>query len=133
MRTACQGLGLSGPAILVMDENTGRAAGERLGRKLSPELETITLPAEADGRVHASSDVCQTVIDHADRHRARWMLAVGAGTINDITKFAADRLGLPYITVPTAASMNGYTSTVAALLSNGFKQTLEAEATAAVC
>lgn len=53
-------------------------------------------------------------------------VAVGAGTINDIVKMAAYRAGLPYAVVPTAPSMNGYTSPIAAILSNGVKTVQEA-------
>ena len=37
-------------------------------------------------------------------------VAVGSGTINDLTKLAAHRLGRPYMVVATAASMDGYTA-----------------------
>jgi len=52
------------------------------------------------------------------------VVAVGAGTINDIGKYASFKLGREYIAVPTAASMNGYTSTIAAVLVGGVKRTL---------
>ncbi len=50
-------------------------------------------------------------------------VAVGAGTINDIAKMAAYQAGRPYAVVATAPSMNGYTSGIAALLSEGVKTT----------
>ena len=59
-------------------------------------------------------------------------LAVGSGTINDLVKRAASELGLPYFCVPTAASVDGYTAYGAALLYEGFKQTLSCEAPLAV-
>jgi glycerol-1-phosphate dehydrogenase [NAD(P)+] len=52
------------------------------------------------------------------------VIAVGAGTVNDIGKLSSFRLGREYIAVPTAASMNGYTSTIAAVLVGGVKRTL---------
>jgi glycerol-1-phosphate dehydrogenase [NAD(P)+] len=51
-------------------------------------------------------------------------IAVGAGTINDLVKRAACELELPYLCVPTAASVDGFTPNGAALLMDGFKQTL---------
>lgn len=50
-------------------------------------------------------------------------IAVGAGTINDIVKMAAYQAKVPYAVVATAPSMNGYTSGIAALLSEGVKTT----------
>lgn len=55
-----------------------------------------------------------------------FLVAVGAGTINDITRFVAHKTGKPFISVGTAPSMDGYASTVAALLTGSFKKTLPA-------
>jgi len=51
------------------------------------------------------------------------VIAVGSGSVNDICKVATHRRALPYVSVPTAASMNGYTSSIAAVLSGGVKRT----------
>lgn len=59
-------------------------------------------------------------------------IAVGAGTINDIVKMATAQLERPYQCVATAASMNGYTSAIAAVLSRGVKRTLPAQQAQAV-
>jgi len=50
-------------------------------------------------------------------------LAVGAGTVNDVVKMASFKAGLDYSVVATAPSMNGYTSAIAAILSDGVKTT----------
>jgi glycerol-1-phosphate dehydrogenase [NAD(P)+] len=49
--------------------------------------------------------------------------AVGSGTINDLGKEMAHRRGVPCFVLATAASMNGYTSAIVALLENGLKTT----------
>ena len=51
-------------------------------------------------------------------------IAVGAGVINDLVKYAAYRKGLPFMSVATAASMDGYASGGAPLSKNGFKHTI---------
>ena len=51
------------------------------------------------------------------------LLAIGSGTINDIAKMAAHRANIPYAIFATAPSMNGYTSSIAALLVDGIKTT----------
>ena len=50
-------------------------------------------------------------------------VAVGSGTINDLTKLAAHRCGRPYMCVGTAASMDGYAAFGASITSSGCKQT----------
>src|SRR6185437_13115511 len=54
------------------------------------------------------------------------LIAVGAGTINDLTKCAAARDGKPYAVFATAPSMNGYTSANAAITIDGHKRSLPA-------
>ena len=50
-------------------------------------------------------------------------IAVGAGVISDVTKCAAGIAGIPYASVATAASMDGYAASGAAMLEDGFKRT----------
>jgi glycerol-1-phosphate dehydrogenase [NAD(P)+] len=59
-------------------------------------------------------------------------VAVGSGTINDIVKRASFECDRPYMTVATAASMDGYASFGASITNDGFKQTMECPAPRAV-
>lgn len=54
------------------------------------------------------------------------IIAVGSGTINDISRMVSYKLDIPYIIVGTAPSMDGYASTVSPLIIKGFKKTYEA-------
>jgi glycerol-1-phosphate dehydrogenase [NAD(P)+] len=51
-------------------------------------------------------------------------IAVGSGVLNDLVKFGASEAGSAYVSVATAASMDGYAASGAALLDDGFKRTL---------
>lgn len=55
-------------------------------------------------------------------------IAVGSGTINDIVKRSAYKNNIRYICIPTAPSVDGYTSYGSAATINGFKQTLKCPA-----
>jgi glycerol-1-phosphate dehydrogenase [NAD(P)+] len=59
-------------------------------------------------------------------------VAVGSGTINDLTKLVAHQLGRPYLVIATAASMDGYTAYGASITSRGSKQTFDCPAPRAV-
>ena len=59
-------------------------------------------------------------------------VAVGSGTINDLTKLASHRCGRPYLCVGTAASMDGYTAFGASITHQGNKQTFNCPAPRAV-
>src|SRR5699024_8571233 len=54
------------------------------------------------------------------------ILSVGSGTITDIAKLTARTLDRPMVAVATAASMNGFTSGLAATLDDGIKLTKKA-------
>ena len=56
------------------------------------------------------------------------MVAVGSGTVNDIVKRTSEEVGCRYMVVGTAASMDGYTSSGAAITKDGMKQTLACKA-----
>lgn len=55
-------------------------------------------------------------------------VAVGSGTINDLTKLAAHLTNRPYLCVATAASMDGYTAFGASITADGAKQTFNCPA-----
>ena len=59
-------------------------------------------------------------------------IAVGSGTINDLTKLSAYRTGRQYLSVATAASMDGYTAFGASVIFRGNKQTFDCPAPQAV-
>jgi glycerol-1-phosphate dehydrogenase [NAD(P)+] len=112
--------------IIVADQNTMEAAGRDAAAILEQAGMTVASPIvlEAEPRVkpHASTarDIAGVV-----RDRGAIPVSVGSGVINDLTKYAAEVAGVPYVCVATAASMDGYAASGAALLDDGFKRTLD--------
>lgn len=106
--------GLGARLLCVGDDTTLHAASEAvIGTKLS--LGAVVKPdiACVDRVLEAASGMTGLV-------------AIGGGTVNDITKLAAHRLNLPYMCVATAASMNGFSASAASLRVDGHKQSLPA-------
>lgn len=112
--------GITGCRVVIYDENTYRAYGV----------------------VHPAADQ-EIVLDpnglHADEHgvellmgqlneRAEVLVAVGSGTVHDITRYCAYLRKIPFVSCPTAASVDGYCSSVAAMTWEGAKKTLTAVA-----
>ncbi len=60
------------------------------------------------------------------------VVAVGTGAINDMTRFFSYRLGRPFFTVATAAPMDGFASSVAAIQYRNLKTTFEAQTPTAI-
>jgi glycerol-1-phosphate dehydrogenase [NAD(P)+] len=56
---------------------------------------------------------------------AALLIAVGSGVVSDLCKWLAATLDVPYLCVPTAASMNGYASSNIAPAIDGVKRVIE--------
>ena len=60
------------------------------------------------------------------------MVAVGTGTINDMTRYFSFKMGCPFFTVATAAPMDGFASSIAAIQVNHLKTTFDAQTPTAI-
>ena len=60
------------------------------------------------------------------------LVAVGTGAINDMTRFFSYRIGRPFFTVATAAPMDGFASSIAALNVDHLKTTFDAQTPTAI-
>lgn len=124
------------PDLLICDSNTRSAAAERLAARLQlagRRSQLLTLPAqEGEDHVVCDDGIIDALATMLREHPDANAIAVGSGTINDVVKMATFKLGRGYQCVATAASMNGYTSAIAAVLSRGVKRTLPAQQAEAV-
>lgn len=110
--------------LLVADRNTWAVAGERLAEALgaSHAVECCLLREDSSGHIHASVKLVEEMLTaYPDEYDG--FAAVGSGTVNDLTRAVAHRRERPYFVLATAASMNGYTSAIVALLEHGLKTT----------
>ncbi|WP_432799314.1 sn-glycerol-1-phosphate dehydrogenase [Poriferisphaera sp. WC338] len=110
-------------AVLIADRTTFHIAGKQIADHLQQHnlLASPTLILD-DPHLYAE----QKHVDHLQQHLAAHdhiPIAVGAGTINDLTKLAAYNTNRPYMCVTTAASMDGYTAFGASITNHGTKQT----------
>ncbi|MCL4767245.1 MAG: iron-containing alcohol dehydrogenase [Hyphomicrobiaceae bacterium] len=100
---------VAGEAVIAALAGRGRAASVVLGDAPHPDMDTVR----------------QVMAESTD---ADGLVAVGSGSINDITKHAAHLVGKPYAVFGTAPSMNGYTSVSAAITEDGLKKSLPSTA-----
>ncbi|WP_100408110.1 sn-glycerol-1-phosphate dehydrogenase [Bacillus solitudinis] len=56
------------------------------------------------------------------------LLAVGSGTLHDITRFVSYKMGKPFISIPTAPSVDGFNSMGAPVVVKGMKKTFQMQA-----
>ncbi|MFN8635888.1 MAG: sn-glycerol-1-phosphate dehydrogenase [Chloroflexota bacterium] len=118
-------------ARVVADPTTWHVAGQRVDNQLR-EARLATQPAIVLAEpLHADFDrvlELESALAAADAIP----VVVGSGTLNDLTKLAAHRLGREYMVVATAASMDGYAAFGASITRDGFKQTMACPAPAAI-
>lgn len=60
------------------------------------------------------------------------MVAVGTGAINDMTRYFSFKMGRPFYTVATAAPMDGFASSIAAIQVDHLKTTFDAQTPIAI-
>ncbi len=116
--------------LLVADENTLAAGGERLVRALDAAKRKIVHQTYGAEILDATEELGDEVAVAA--RDVDCIVALGAGTLCDLAKHAATRLGKPSILYATAASMNGYTSGITALKVRGLKRTTPCDPAVAV-
>ena len=115
--------GISGTRVAVYDENTYKATADR---HPNAEIEIVLDPIG----LHANEHGVDALMKKLDGYGGKVgvLLAIGSGTIHDITRYCAYKLGVDFISCPTAASVDGFCSSVAAMTWHGFKKTLTAVA-----
>lgn len=111
---------LSGKRCALYGENSYKAVGA-----LRPcASQEIVLPSL---NLHADEKSTARVLELMDKD-IELIIALGSGTIHDIARFCAHERGIKFVSVPTAASVDGFCSTVAAMTWYGYKKTMQAVA-----
>ncbi len=118
-------LGISGNGGLVYDRKLENSVAKDIKQALAERGLNLTDYRVGDGKEKIPPEIDRAVsLSRSIEEKIDYLVSVGSGVVSDLTKKASDLLGLPYILVATAPSMNGYTSSMAALTDKGVKKTL---------
>lgn len=109
--------------VLVCDENTRRAS-EEIMRPVYQNSLVIELSPEGLHADNQHVDLLEGLVPED----ADLLLAVGSGTVHDLTRYVSKQRQIPFVSVPTAPSVDGFVSTVAAMTWEGVKKTMPAQA-----
>lgn len=119
-------------AMVIADETTYRVAGKTVEEELrQAQIELLPSFIFMDADLYAEYSFIDRLVDSLKQHDAI-PVAVGSGTINDLTKLSSHLTGRRYMCVATAASMDGYTAFGASITADGAKQTFSCPAPQAV-
>ncbi len=112
---------------LITDRNIMKAAGERAAAALTAAgIPWSAVVLEEDEPIPDENAIGRVLVSRpAD---ADLFLAVGSGTVNDLSKYVSCQVGADAMVFASAPSMDGFASTVAALMLNRTKTTLPCRA-----
>ena len=111
---------LNEKTVAVYDENTYKATKDRHPKT---DYEVILSPDDLHANEHGVA-----LLEKELPEDAKVLIAVGSGTIHDITRYCAYTHEMDFVSCPTAASVDGFCSSVAAMTWHGAKKTLTAVA-----
>ena len=113
--------GLGTHCVLVADNITYEVAGRRVSQTLKAAgFDVIECVIVREGHMEPDERAVGEVL-LSIQPETEFLVAVGSGSITDTTRVNAARTGLPFVSVGTAPSMDGYTSVVAPLTFKGLK------------
>ena len=118
--------------LIITDENAWQAAGTAVEAALAPlafKVRRHVFPGQPT-LVPDEKAIFDAL--NALTPATGLLIAVGSGTLNDTTRFVSFKTGLPYYIVATAPSMDGYASSVSALIHNNLKITYDVWGAAAI-
>ena len=116
---------------MIVDRNTYRALGQAAESTLRGQgWDVLTVLLEGNDIIADACYVFQAML--ALDHTPRTFVAVGSGTITDITRFNRHRSGREFISLPTAASVDGFTSIGAPMVIEMVKTTVNCHGPLAV-
>jgi glycerol-1-phosphate dehydrogenase [NAD(P)+] len=114
--------GKSKKILVLCDEVTYEVSGRKICENLKyNNASPLILKPENEKRVHAKYEYIEKI--ERNIKNIDLILTCGTGTITDLGKLAGEKNKIPVISFPTAPSMNGYTSPVAAYIKDGVKIT----------
>ena len=110
-------------ALIVCDSNT---------EKYVPLLGNIGRVVTLDGSSHADERGIAPLMDELAAHTCDCLVACGSGSLHDITRYCAHEHNIDFISFPTAPSVDGFVSSVAAMTFGGRKVSFESSSPVAL-
>jgi len=117
--------------LLVGDQNTYPALGRRVETELKEHGWDVRTVVLSGTEVVADEGRVFEVLYHAGGEE-RVYLALGSGTVTDVTRYASYCARNGFVSLPTAPSVDAYASGGAALVMGGFKLTVLSHAPMAI-
>ncbi|CAB49603.1 NAD(P)-dependent glycerol-1-phosphate dehydrogenase [Pyrococcus abyssi] len=120
-------LKLESPGLVVYGPVTKKIAGESVKKAIRDEFDVYSITVK---KAHIGE--VEKVEAKIRDYNIKWAIAVGGGSIIDVTKLASYRSGIPFISFPTTASHDGIASANASIRGIEAKTSIKARPPIAV-
>ncbi len=124
----CARIKLGKRAVIIADGTTMKVAGDKAAQLLQEHGFRVKEYLISD----ASTDEVKSAEAFLKNKKADFALGIGGGRPIDVAKCASFNVGIPFVSVPTAASHDGVVSARASLVSNGQRMSVGAQTPIAV-
>jgi glycerol-1-phosphate dehydrogenase [NAD(P)+] len=111
--------------LIVCDTNT-----QSYARAAVPGMKQVVYDRGVTATDTDAAKINTVIKSSADK--TEYLIACGSGTVHDLTRYAAHAAGLPFVSYPTAASVDGFVSGIAAMTIGGIKITYPSTAPVAL-
>jgi glycerol-1-phosphate dehydrogenase [NAD(P)+] len=119
--------------LVVSDANTHDVLGGTVERAIKSRGQVADrLTFELDAGLVADEGAVARLRAQIVKGGPDVVIVAGSGTLTDITRYATFSEGKPFISLPTAASMDGYASGIAAMQFDGLKASFSTHAPVAI-
>lgn len=119
-------------ALIVADVHTWPALGEKVYQLFQADGIPTGCHIIEEEEFHAEWQYVERVDALLDADPQAVLVSVGSGVINDLCKLSSHHHDQSYLTLPTAASVDGYSSFGASITYQGAKQTFSCPAPVAI-
>ncbi len=108
--------------VIISDGGPYRTAAGPVVDRLAKQLDDCPVIQLGAGTVRADEETVERAVTEVGSERL--LISVGAGTLTDIAKVAAQRTGSRHVAVQTACSINGFIADRSVLVIAGAKRTV---------
>jgi glycerol-1-phosphate dehydrogenase [NAD(P)+] len=117
--------------LMVADKKTYAVLGQAVEKAIKAQGWDLLSVVFAEEEVVPNEEfIFQVLFEASDSERT--YIAVGSGTLTDIARFSSHRTRRPFISLPSAPSVDGFTSPSASLVVRNIKKTVYAKPPMAV-
>lgn len=106
--------------VLITDDNLYGLFGEKIVDILTPEFDLTVCIPPCTGKLKPDTDALGYIMMTVELD-TDFLIAFGSGTVNDLARYAAANMKIPFASIGTAASMDGYVSVISPMLKGNLK------------